>query len=101
MFAFGPSDVVEAFRESTGLEPTLWKCDCGCQACIAYARDDRALWFVSSMSPDSQLHIVGFQTARELTDFLDEVGKRLNRKTMSMMRPTLEAAFERRKGKPS
>jgi hypothetical protein len=100
LYAFEHEDIADALRETTGLEPTLWDCDCGCETSLAYARDERALWFVSGMSHDTQLHILGFETMRELNKFLDLLSKRLNRKTMNMLRPVLKAAF-RGTGEPS
>jgi hypothetical protein len=97
MYVFKASDVADALRETTGLDPILWHCRCGCETCIAYARDGRALWFVSGMSLDPKLHVLGFETMFELNKFLELLSKRLNNQTMSMLRPTLEAAFRRRK----
>jgi hypothetical protein len=101
MFAFEPDDVVEALRETTGLSPVLWHCECGCGTCLAYARDHRALWLVSGMSEDAQLHILGFETMRELVRFLDVMSQHVNRRTMNMLRPTLKKAFRAEGGKPS
>lgn len=101
MYRFERKDLVEALRETVGVEPTVWECECGCNGQFAFVCDDRALWFASALNIHPTINIVGLQNEVELTTFLMLLAINLNEQTMVPLADAVRAAWDQKGQAPS
>jgi hypothetical protein len=101
MYQFERKDLIDAIRETVGVEPTVWECECGCNGQFAFARDHRALWFASALNIHPTINIVGLQNEAELTTFLMLLAMNLNEKTVTPLAAVMRAAWEQKEQTPS